>query len=123
MLDEAKEELERARFMSENLIEMYSDTNKSDAYKVYEWERCKKLADIELDYIVKADSRTDDVYKLLESLSDKLNKVDDRTEQDYKDSSIETEYKEKIMLLMEMMNKDQLRRLWFIGDAMASCKE
>ena len=49
-LEDAKIELERARFMSEKLYEMYSDTNKSDEVKVYEWECCGKIVDIEFNF-------------------------------------------------------------------------
>ena len=37
--------------------------------------------------------------------------------------SEETVYKEKIKQLVEVMDKEDLRRLWLIGVTMANCKE
>ena len=71
-LEDAKIELERARFMSEKLYEMYSDTNKSDEVKVYEWECCGKIVDIEFNHIVKADNCADAVHDLLKTLLNEL---------------------------------------------------
>lgn len=75
-LEDAKMELERARFMSEKLYEMYSDTNKSDEVKAYEWECCEKIADIELVHVVKADNCADAVYDLLKTLLNELRMVE-----------------------------------------------
>ena len=71
-LEDMKIELERARFMSEELSEMYSDTNKNDETKVYEWDRCSKMADVELVHVAKADECAEMVYDLLKALLDEL---------------------------------------------------
>lgn len=71
-LEDMKIELERARFMSEELSEMYSDTNKNDETKVYEWDRCSKMADVELVHVAKTDECAEMVYDLLKALLDEL---------------------------------------------------
>lgn len=67
-LEDAQVALESAHFMSETLNEMYSDINKEDGLKVYEWDRCRKISDIELDYVTKADNYANSAFEILRSL-------------------------------------------------------
>lgn len=77
-LDNANVEIERVRFMASQLDNMFADTKKDNATKVYEWDQCGKISDIEICHVAKLDEHLQKAYALLEELHKAASSVEER---------------------------------------------
>lgn len=113
---------EKSKFQSTQLCEGFS-TQATEHQKIYEWNRYRITSEILFDYVLETEKRLKTIRESYNVLWNKTQKCEIGTAQKQEYGDTEIGYKEKIKQLMEMMNKEDLRRLWLIGAAMASCKE
>lgn len=113
---------EKSRFQSTQLCEGFS-TQVTEHQKIYEWDRCRITSEILFDYVLEIEKRLKTIRKSYNVLWNKTQKCEIETVQKSECGDTETDYKEKIKQLVEVMDKGDLRRLWLIGVTMATCKE
>ncbi len=98
---------------------------KTENEKINAWESCRIMSGILSDYVFETEKRLEAVRENYNVLWNQTKKpgVETVQKQAGRNTNTEADYKEKIKQLVEVMDKEDLRRLWLIGEAMTSCKE